>query len=145
MTHLICYLKRKKTDHYIIELLKEIFNSTENDISTISNEEKSIIKFENRILDDISEFQTELNIYCLDEKRVKELKFNNISLGIAISKSINEDIIVSDENVCDDPYQWILIKQDKLFLVEEDDTEDNNGITLSRNNKTEISYNSLIK
>lgn len=144
MTHLICYLKRKKTDRYIIELLKEIFNSTENDISTISNKEKSIIKFENRILDDISEFQTELNIYCIDEKRVKELKFNNISLGIAISKSINEDIIVSDENVCDDPYKWILIQQDKLFLVEEDDSEDNNGITLSRNNKTEISYNSPI-
>ncbi len=141
MTHLICYLKRKKTDHYIIELLTEIFNSTENEISTILNEEKSMIKFENRILDDISEFQTELNIYCVDEKIVKELKLNNISLGIAISKSINEDIIVSDENVCDDPYQWILIKQDKLFLVEEDDTKDNNGITLNRNNKTEISYN----
>ncbi len=145
MIHFICYLKRKKTDHYIVELLKEIFNCDIKEISNLIDEEKSLIKFENRILDDVSEFQVELNIYCIDERRIKELKFNNnVSLGIAISKSINEDIAVNDENICDNPYQWILIKQNRLFLVEEDDNEDNNGITLNPNNRIEITYNNPI-
>lgn len=145
MIHFICYLKRKKTDHYIVELLKEIFNCDIKDISNLIDEEKSLIKFENRILDDISEFQVELNIYCIDERRVKDLKLNNnVSLGIAISKNINEDIAVNDENICDNPYQWILIKQNRLFLVEEEDNEDNNGITLNQNNRIEIMYNNSI-
>ncbi|MBL3550541.1 hypothetical protein J2787_000869 [Chryseobacterium rhizosphaerae] len=145
MIHFICYLKRKKTDHYIVELLKEIFNCDIKDISNLTDEEKSLIKFENRILDDISEFQVELNIYCIDERRVKDLKLNNnVSLGIAISKNINEDIAVNDENICDNPYQWILIKQNSLFLVEEEDNEDNNGITLNQNNRIEIMYNNSI-
>lgn len=145
MIHFICYLKRKKTDHYIVELLKEIFNCDIKEISNLIDEEKSLIKFENRILDDVSEFQVELNIYCIDERRIKELKFNNnVSLGIAISKSINEDIAVNDENICDNPYRWILIKQNSLFLVEEDDNEDNNGITLNPNNRIEITYNNPI-
>lgn len=87
----------------------------------------------------------ELNIYCIDERRVSKLELNNnVSLGIAISKSINEDIVVNDENICDNPYQWILIKQNSLFLVEEDDNEDNNGITLNQNNRIEITYNNSI-
>ncbi|PQA96794.1 hypothetical protein B0A69_01615 [Chryseobacterium shigense] len=144
MIHFICYLKKKKTDHYIVELLKEIFNCDIKEISNLIDEEKSLIKFENRILDDISEFQVELNIYCIDERRVEELKFNNnISLGIAISKNINEDIAVNDENICDNPYQWILIKQNSLFLVEEEE-DDNNGITLNQNNRIEIPYNNSI-
>lgn len=145
MIHFICYLKRKKTDHYIVELLKEIFNCEIKQISRLIDEEKSLIKFENRVLDDISEFQVELNIYCIDVKRARELQLNNnIFLGIAISKSINEDIIVNDENICDDPYQWILIRQNNLFLVEEDDNEDNNGITLNQNSIIEITYNNSI-
>ncbi len=140
MIHFICYLKRKKSNHYIIELLKEIFNCEIEDISNLLDEKQSLIKFENRILDDVSEFKMELNIYCIDESRTRELKLNNnISLGIAISKSINEVVVVNEDNICINPYQWILIRQNKLFLVEEDDN-DNNGITLNQNNQIDITY-----
>ncbi|MGI9580037.1 hypothetical protein ACR1PO_02380 [Chryseobacterium sp. RRHN12] len=139
MIHFICYLRRKRSDNYIIKLLKEIFNYDIKEISNLMDDKKSLIKFENRILDDISEFQVELNIYCIDEGRARELKLNNnVSVGIAISNKIHEDVVVNDNIICDEPYQWILIKQNSLFLVEEDDIEDSNGITLNQNNRVEI-------
>ncbi|MEF9479086.1 hypothetical protein OWR28_16365 [Chryseobacterium sp. 1B4] len=83
-----------------------------------------------------------MNIYCIDEGRARELKLNNnVSVGIAISNKIHEDVVVNDNIICDEPYQWILIKQNSLFLVEEDDIEDSNGITLNQNNRVEITYN----
>jgi len=138
MIHLVCYLKREKTNEYIIDLLCNIFKVNRNEITSLLNEKESLIKFESRVLDNISEFGFELNIFIRDDKKVNDFQLkSNVLLGVAISNNILEEVVVSDKKYID-PDQWILIDHHKLFLVEEEDTSNSYGISLNKNNKTEI-------
>lgn len=112
MNNYICYLKGVKQDKLIINLLAKIFRCNEETITDLLENETTQIKFENKVLDNVSEFQTELNVYI--DGDIKTVFLNNLLFGIEISKHLGEEVIVNSN--FNDPYQWILIKNDLFFL-----------------------------
>ncbi|WP_265130978.1 hypothetical protein [Chryseobacterium oranimense] len=140
MCNYICYLKGKKEDSQIIKMLYDVFKCEKELIGNLFDTQKNDIRFENRLLDDVSEFCTELNVYVDDN--INKVTFNNNFLfGYEVSKYFDEDIIIGSRN--DDPYEWILIKNNLFFIVEEVDDE-NSGITLQKSSNMEISYDQAI-
>ncbi|MCX8526493.1 hypothetical protein OF897_21500 [Chryseobacterium formosus] len=140
MNNYICYLKGVKQDKLIINLLAKIFRCNKETITDLLENETTQIKFENRVLDNVSEFQTELNVYI--DGDIKTVFLNNLLFGIEISKHLGEEVIVNSN--FNDPYQWILIKNDLFFLVDEIDN-DTYGISIKESSKTKMSYKDLIR
>ncbi|WP_333597399.1 hypothetical protein [Chryseobacterium flavum] len=140
MCNYICYLKGKKEDAQIIKMLYDIFKCEKELIGNLFDTQKNEIRFENRLLDDVSEFCTELNVYVDDNINKVTFK-NNFLFGNEVSKYFDEEIIIGSRN--DDPYEWILIKNNLFFIVEEVDDE-NPGITLQKSGNMEISYDQAI-
>lgn len=137
MENYICYLRENKKDIHLIQMLSNIFQCEEELIGNLLNTYNFKIKFENRLLDNVSEFCTELNVY-VDNNTNSIVFFNNFLFGFEVSKYLNEDILVSNQG--DDPYQWILISNNQFYIVEEIDNE-NYGIDLQESNRVKISYN----
>jgi len=140
MCNYICYLKEKKEDTQIIRMLYDVFKCKKELIGNLLDTKKNDIRFENRLLDHVSEFRTELNVYVNDN--INKVAFDtNFLFGNEVSKYLDEEIIVGSQN--DDPYEWILIKNNLFFIVEEIDDE-NFGITLRKSGNIEISYDQAI-
>lgn len=109
-------------------MLSDIFEYKQEQVKKLLSEDDCLIRYENRILDNISEFSVELVVYIQDDKLLNDIKLNNnIVLGLKISNYINEDVITDYQK--NNPYQWLLIKKNRFFLVEEID-QDSNGIIL---------------
>ncbi|MDN4012266.1 hypothetical protein QX233_07345 [Chryseobacterium gambrini] len=136
MENYICYLRENKKDIHLIQMLSNIFQCEEELIGNLLNTYNFKIKFENRLLDNVSEFCTELNVY-VDNNTNSIVFFNNFLFGFEVSKYLNEDILVSNQG--DDPYQWILVSNNQFYIVEEIDNE-NYGIDLQES-RVKISYN----
>lgn len=135
-------MKGKKSNRYLIEMLSCIFKYKLEEVGDFLSDGTYYLKFENRLLDEASEFCTELNVYIPDKERVLKTElYNNLLFGVKVSEYIGDEVLVNDES--DDPYQWVLIKGKQLFLVEEVD-DDNEGITLM-STKLELSYEKSIK
>jgi len=140
MDNYICYLKGKKENIHLIKILSDIFKCKKEFIGDLLDSKNFAIRFENRLLDNISEFSTELNVY-LDDTINKAAINNNFVFGIELSKYLDEEIVVS--GCTDDPCQWILI-QNNLFFITEGADDENFGITLHRYENIEISYDDAI-
>jgi len=136
MENYICYLRENKKDIHLIQMLSNIFQCEEELIGNLLNTYNFKIKFENRLLDNVSEFCTELNVY-VDNNTNSIVFFNNFLFGFEVSKYLNEDILVSNQGA--DPYQWILVSNNQFYIVEEIDNE-NYGIDLQES-RVKISYN----
>lgn len=125
---LVFYLKSKRKDSFIEKMLSDIFEYKQEQVKKLLSEDDCLIRYENRILDNVSEFFVELVVYIQDDKLLNDIKLNNnIVLGLKISNYINEDVITDYQK--NNPYQWLLIKKNRFFLVEEID-QDSNGIIL---------------
>ncbi len=139
MCHFICYFKENKKDQEIRNLLNSIFNYGKYEITEISSGFNHGIRYETRILDESSEFKSELNVYISEIKTVLENEiYNDLLFGLVVSKFLKEDIIVNDQS--DDPYQWILIRDGGAFLVEEA-AGDNKGINVFPNSERRLDIN----
>lgn len=136
----VCYLKGKRNDIFIIKMLSSIFKCEKEAIGSLLDDREVEIKFENRLLDETSEFCTELCVYSKDENIIFS---NDFLFGIQASKYLDEEVIVSIKG--DDPYIYILIKDDLFFQVDEDIIEENYGISIQESSKMEISYNDAIR
>lgn len=140
MRHYICYLKGKKENIDIISLLSNILNCKKELIGDFFEYGDFKIRFENRFLDDRSEFNTELNVYI--NEHISKSFSNNCSFGLEASRFLNEEILVNTKN--DYSYEWILINNNLCFIVEETDG-DHNGITLEKSTNIRISGNEAIE
>lgn len=137
--HLYLLFTRKKGDINITRMLSNIFKLNEEFIGDLLNDGDLKIRFENRILDDTSEFCTELNVYNNDENIVFS---NNFLFGIQVSKYLDEEVVVGIND--DAPYQWIFIKKDWFFLIDEEISDENYGINIKQSHKIEIPYDHAI-
>lgn len=134
---LVFYLKNRKEDLFIEKMLSDIFEYDQVQVKELLNEGDCLIRYENRVLDNISEFRVELVVYIQNESQLNDRKLNNnFFLGLKIANYINEGVIISYAG--HDPYLWLLIKENHFFLVEEI-AQDSNGISLMENNRIEIS------
>jgi hypothetical protein len=125
---LVFYLKSKREDLFIEKMISDIFGYQQSQVKGLLSEEDCLIRYENRVLDNISEFCVDLVVYIQDEKQLNDIRLdNNIILGIQISNYIDEDVITNYQE--NEPYQWLLIKGNHFFLVEETN-QDSNGINL---------------
>lgn len=132
---LVFYLKSKRKDLFIEKMLSDIFEYPQTQVKELLSEEDCLIRYENRVLDNISEFCVELIVYIQEEKQLNNIRLdNNIILGMQISNYIDEEVITNYQG--NEPYQWLLIKGNHFFLVEEID-QDNNGISLE-NDRIEV-------
>lgn len=139
MYNYVCYLKKKMSNDYLVKMLSDIFEYKETSISELLNGVGHYdLRFENRQLDDVSEFKTELNVYILDKRKILNLElYNNLLFGRKVAIYIKDEILINDES--DDPYQWILVKEGEIFLVEEE-YKDNEGINLISSNRLELAF-----
>ncbi len=142
MYHYVCYLQNNIKDSYLADILSHVFKCKKCDIGELLEDGDFKIRYENRSLDEESEFNNELNVYVDSKEKILELSiYNNLLFGIKFFNSVNESVLVNDES--DNPYQWISIKQEGIFLVEECDS-DEVGINLSAENSYEISLNKAL-
>ncbi|MBT2623521.1 hypothetical protein [Chryseobacterium sp. ISL-6] len=135
----ICYLIGKKEDISITRMLSNIFKLNEEFVGDLLDDGDFKIRFENRILDNTSEFCTELNVYTKDEIIISA---NIFLFGIEVSEYLDEEVIVGFNG--GDPYQWILIKDNLFFLIDEEISDENYGINVHKSTKIEISYDHAI-
>jgi hypothetical protein len=127
-------------NEFIVEMVSDIFDYRKEEVGELGSKRIHAIRFENRLLDRFSDFQTEINIYADDINRAIVLGLgNNLLLGIKISTYLNEEIIIG--NLPND--QWFLIKGDHIFLVEEE-SQENYGINLMIK-RSEISYKEALE
>ncbi len=120
-------------------MLSHILLYREDEIGEMCNE-KDVdlpVRFENRLLDQKSEFNTELEIHIVDIncRRITHL-YNDLLFAFKISEYLNEEVLINDAS--DDPYQWLLIQNQKLSLAEAVDNE-YNGVTILRSKIQELS------
>lgn len=127
--HYVFFLSGYIDSNDIIKLLGNLFGLKTEEIGELSESEKTTqIRFEMRILDNTSDFKFELSIYCDSLDLVLNKGFyNNLILGVEFSTILKKEILINDES--DDPYQWILINEKFIYLVESKD-DNHVGITL---------------
>lgn len=142
--HYVFFLKSYIDSNDIIKLLGNLFCLKTQEIGELNEEgEKIILRFEIEILDNTSEFKFELNIYCHSLDLILNKGFyNNLILGVELSTILKKEILINDES--DDPYQWILINEKWIYLVE---SEDNNhvGITLKESRTLPLSLSKAME
>ena len=137
MHHLVGYLKEKKQSTHIKKILSSIFECKVDSIGKLLSDTGEFdVFFENNKIDNTSNFCVEINIY-IHNKELEKIFPNDFLFASKLSELLNEEVIISFEN--DDPYVWILIKNNSFFIVEEDLTFESYGINLL-DNKDEISY-----
>ncbi len=125
---LVFYLRKKRENLFIEKMLGDIFEYPQEQVKELLSEEDCLIRYENRVLDNISEFCVELIVYIQNEKQLNDMQLdNNIMLGIKIANYIDEDVLTKYKE--NEPYQWLLLKDNHFFLVEEID-QDSYGISL---------------
>lgn len=142
--HYVFFLKAYLDNDAIIKLLGNLFCLKAEEIGELNESDKKIsLRFEMRILDNVSDFKFELSVYCDSLDLILNNGFyNNLILGVEISSILKREILINDES--DDPYQWILINGKCIYLVE---SKDNNqpGITLIESNKIPLSLSKSIQ
>ncbi|MCX8534667.1 hypothetical protein [Chryseobacterium luquanense] len=115
---LVFYLRSKREDLFIEKMLSDIFEYQQTQVKELLSEEDCLIRYENRVLDNTSEFYVELIVYIQDENKLNDIRLDdNIILGIQISNYIDEDVITNYKE--NEPYQWLLLRGNHFFLVEE--------------------------
>lgn len=116
-------------------MLSDIFEYQQTQVKELLSEEDCLIRYENRVLDNTSEFCVELIVYIQDENQLNDIRLdNNIILGIQISNYIDEDVITNYKE--NEPYQWLLLRRNHFFLVEEV-AQESYGINLE-NDRIEV-------
>ena len=142
MLHYVCYLKKHMLNPYVLSMLSNIFEYGPEKIGELTSEENCELKFENVLLDGDSEFNSVLTVYVVNREKVLKLGiYNSLLFGLKVSSYMKDEVIVSDES--DDPYQWILIRNSRIFWVEELAT-DSEGITLLGSDRKELSYDKAL-
>ncbi|CAL2090872.1 hypothetical protein [Tenacibaculum sp. 190524A02b] len=142
MVHLVCFFKDNVSVKKIKESLAIIFDVDFYDIKELFNDTEAIVKYEIRKLSINQDFNYELNLYVKRDSILITKLYNNLIFGYRFSKVLNFEILINDES--DDPYQWILIEKNNLFLVEEKDTEEY-GIDIIKSNRQKLNFNKAMK
>ena len=125
MTMLTFYVDGKVSDSCVAGFLVKAFQLDAKAISQLQDCSDAEVTFEiNKIGRD--GFSSEINVFLDAALARKSGMYNNLLLGIAISRMAKCGILINDES--DDPYQWILIEGDVVFLAESgcDESEDIN-------------------
>ncbi len=114
----VCYFKKQKTEESIKNILGKIYKTNQNNIKKLEDyDDKAIINFQFTKFGNDSDFNYQLEIFVSNDLIISLGIFNNLILAIHLNKILEEEILINDES--DDPYQWLLIKNNKLYLVEE--------------------------
>lgn len=142
MAILVCYYKEEISIDRILNALATIFNTSKNRINELKNfDESATINFEITQLSDSCNFNFQLEVFLLKENILSAEIYNNLLLVIELKKIIGLDFLINDES--DNPYSWLLLKDHKLFLVEQDSDFDD-GIDINTNNQMELDIKKVL-
>jgi len=122
------YLKRGFPLSDLEDILVKVFQAEKSQVGSLMKQIAFDISHETISLDSNSTFNVELNIHAIDSlaSKTKEIS-NNLLFGIIFEESSEQEVLIGAYS--DDPYQWLLLSQSKLFLVEEK-VNDYEGITI---------------
>lgn len=129
----VYYLKQTYPEAFIKTLLSKLLGYAEASIGELNFPGEYTLRYENRYLDP-AEFNTELSIFCW-ENDFESRTGGKIQFGSQISQYIRDEVVV--KYLEDDPHQWVLISNDRFFVVPEN-VGDNIGINLRRDQQQEL-------
>ncbi len=133
----ICYIKHNLTCEETTKVINKVFALKNTSVASLLDDRECEIRYEWNELDKEAEFSYELIVYTQNKEiLINSGIYNNLLFGLKLHDFIQASIIINDET--DDPYQWLLIKNKKLYLVEEEFPE-NNGINLLEKTNCELS------
>ncbi len=142
MAILVCYYKEEISVDRALNALVAIFNIPKNQINEVNNfDESAVINFKITQLSDSCIFNFQLEVFLLKETILSSEIYNNLLLVIELKKIIGLDFLINDES--DNPYSWLLLKDHRLFLVEQDDDFDE-GIDINPNNQMELDIKKVL-
>lgn len=142
MKHFVCYFEKEIEDSLLRQKLSEFFIIDLDKVGYLLEEKECLVRYENERLDNFSKFRFELNIYVnSNEILLKKGIRNIIEYGIALSHFFKSKILIHD--LTDDPYQWLLIEEMSVYLVEETD-DDYDGISIKEGSLIELSSEKCI-
>lgn len=126
------FTERRLDKREIEKLLSNAFQTS--NVSSLLDEDDSEVSYSYYHI--AGDFQTSIDLY-IDEKLALEKHIGtDTDLGMLISEQLKERVLVSDNNI--NPYTWLLIKNSKVYEVEQVEKEDE-SMVLRRENTQPIS------
>ncbi|WP_417351202.1 hypothetical protein [Flavobacterium alkalisoli] len=148
----VCYFNKKTNLLLLKESLSNIYGVSIDKIHDLYEYNlNSELNFEITEYNRDNGFCIQLELFPTKDRILISKVFNNLILGIELNRHLKQDILINDET--DDPYQWLLIKDHLLYLVEEQFTEEfNNCIKIDIKHEIDITkslplfpdYNAII-
>ena len=129
MIYHVFYLPKKpKNKEQLIKAIAYVYNVDERQINYLLSNNKSLIFYELEELSTSNHFNYELTIHVPKKIALTSQVYNILSAGLIFQNLLKSELLIEDNS--DDPYQSILIKKGKIFLVEEDGINESYGINL---------------
>lgn len=112
----VLYLDKKNTQVLVEEMLSVVFNTNEKQIGQLLDNvsHEIVIDFRDFSIHPFNWY--ELCVFVPTEMAEKVNLTNNLSFGREVSKYLGSPVILDDES--DDPYQYLMIKDERLFLLD---------------------------
>lgn len=136
------YLGDKVSINEVVQALAITFNLAQDMIMDLSDEGNSKIKYEVKILDNSSEFNVEYVFHIHQNLKLESGLTDIVKFAQKISKFIDSPMVIDD--LSDDPYQWLYLDNERLFLVEEVDS-DKNGIDLYKDRMRQLDVHGIVE
>ncbi|MDP3928955.1 MAG: hypothetical protein Q8R57_08015, partial [Bacteroidota bacterium] len=100
----------------LVNAISKIFNLDVKEIGGLFDNEDRILTFQIENIANALYFNQEVSFFIPYDIARKESVLNSLILGKKLFDIINVPILIDDES--DDPFQWLLIKDQKLYLIE---------------------------
>ena len=127
MQHFVIWIKEQHDDSSLKEMIAvAIFEKYEN-IGYFLDDICYRTRYELRVLDDVSEFNVELNIYT-DVDFEEPLSLEIFAERFSVNNEV--DVLIPSFND-DDPYEWILFSKNSQRIVDEI-LGDNIGVNINQ-------------
>jgi hypothetical protein len=101
--HLVIFLRTELVQDSIKKIVSKVLSDKPENVGHFKDEDFYPIKYELRILDDISEFKVELNIFA---DKSFEGDFCLESFAVDFSHISGLDVVIASQN--NNPYEWVL-------------------------------------
>jgi hypothetical protein len=134
--HFVFYSRKNIQEIVLKDCLYRLFNMQ-------PSFESKEVTFQTRTLNEgksdvTNAFCYETNIYVPGHLILLLELFNNLTLTRKISACLDVELLIFNES--DNPYLWLLVTKDNLFLVKENPTSNNDCISLDPEYVLKLSY-----
>lgn len=118
----VFFLKSKIPKKELKKLISTIYLIEKSKINLLEKyDENAIINYQITKIASDSDFNYQFEIFISNDLIISSGVFNNLILAIKLNKILRKEVLINDES--DNPYQWLLINNENLYLVEEEENQ----------------------